>query len=70
MWVRTPFIRPFVRTRDEHDRFVIALLSEEISRYFVSQIGQVQEVLEIRGSNMRRMSAYHGPKESHGSDVI
>lgn len=65
-----PFIRPLVRARDEHDRFVIALLSEGISRYFVSQIGQVEEVLEIHGSNMRRMSTDHGPKERHGSDVI
>jgi hypothetical protein len=65
-----PYIRPLVRTRDEHDRFIIALLSEEISRYFVSQIGQVQEVLDIHGSNMRRMLADHGPKERHGSEVI
>ncbi len=36
-----PYIRPLVRMRDEHDRFVIALLSEEISRYFVSQVGHV-----------------------------
>lgn len=26
------YIRPLIVTRDEHDRFVIALLSEEISR--------------------------------------
>lgn len=65
-----PFIRPLVRAQDEHDRFIIALLSEEISRYFVSQIGQVQEVLEIHGSNVRRMSVNHGPKERHGNDVV
>jgi hypothetical protein len=59
-----------VRTRDEHDRFVTALLSEEISRYFVSQMGQVQEVLDIHGSNMRRMLVDHGPKERRGSEVI
>lgn len=64
-----PFIRPLVRAQDEHDRFVIALLSEEISRYFISQIGQVQEVFDIHGTNMRRTLADHGPKERHGSDV-
>jgi hypothetical protein len=64
-----PYIRPLVRARDEHDRFVIALLSE-ISRYFVSQIGQVQEVLEIHGTNMRRTLADHRPKERHGSELI
>jgi peptide subunit release factor 1 (eRF1) len=42
-----PYVRPLVRTRDEHDRFIIALLSKGLSRYFVSQIGQVQEVLDI-----------------------
>jgi hypothetical protein len=38
----------------QKDRFVIALPSEEIRRYFVSQIGQVQEVLDIHGTSMRR----------------
>jgi hypothetical protein len=34
-----PYMRPLVRTRDEHDRFVLALLSQEHSRFFISQIG-------------------------------
>jgi len=36
-----PYIRPLARTRDEHDRFVLAILSRAESRYFISQIGQV-----------------------------
>lgn len=60
-----PYIRPLVRTRDEHDSFVIALLSEELSRYFISQIGQVQEVFNIRGAHVRRMAIEHQPKDSH-----
>lgn len=37
---------------------------------FVSQIVQVQEVLEIHGSNVRRVLVDHGPKERHGNDVV
>jgi peptide subunit release factor 1 (eRF1) len=43
-----PYLRPLVRTRDEHDRCVLVLLSEKLSRFFISQIGQVEEVLEIK----------------------
>ena len=60
-----PYTRPLVRTRDEHGSFVIALLSEELSRYFISQIGQVQEVFNIHGANVRRMAIEHRPKDSH-----
>jgi hypothetical protein len=50
-----PHIRPLVRTRDEHDRFVLALLSLEHSRFFISQIGQVQEVLQVKGQSLKRV---------------
>jgi peptide subunit release factor 1 (eRF1) len=52
-----PYVRPLVRTRDEHDRFVIALLSEEHSRFFISQIGQVEEVFQINGERAPRALA-------------
>ena len=65
-----PYVRPLVRTRDEHDRFVIALLSEQLSRYFVSQIGQVQEVFDVKGVNVRRMAVDRdGPKDRHDGSV-
>jgi hypothetical protein len=38
-WTQRPYIRPLARTRDEHDRFVLAILSQEQSRFFISQIG-------------------------------
>jgi hypothetical protein len=47
---KRPYIRPLARTRDEHDRFVIAVLTEGLSRYFISQIGQVREVFAIHGT--------------------
>ena len=48
-----PFIRPLARTRDEHDRYALAMLSFEDNRYFVSQIGIVEEVYELKGVKLR-----------------
>src|SRR5207253_8385154 len=56
VYVRSsPYLRPLVRTRDEHDRFVLALLSRERSRYFVSQIGEVDEVYRVKGQALRKI---------------
>jgi peptide subunit release factor 1 (eRF1) len=52
-----PYVRPLVRTRDEHDRFVLALLSQEHSRFFISQIGQVEEVFQVKGERPPRRLA-------------
>ena len=52
-----PYVRPLVRTRDEHDRFVLVLLSQEHSRFFISQIGQVAEVFQVKGERVNRMLA-------------
>jgi peptide subunit release factor 1 (eRF1) len=52
-----PYLRPLVRTRDEHDRFVLALLSQEHSRFFISQIGQVEEVFQVNGERTPRRVA-------------
>jgi hypothetical protein len=45
----TPYIRPLARVRDEHDRFVVALISLTRSRFFFAQIGLVEEVYELSG---------------------
>ena len=58
-----PYLRPLVRTQDEHDRFVLVLLSEQLSRFFISQIGQVEEVLEIRVDRPHKALADGGPKD-------
>jgi hypothetical protein len=50
-----PYVRPLVRTRDEHDRFVLDLLSQERSRFFISQIGQVEEVFRVKGQHLHGM---------------
>ena len=50
-----PYVRPLVRTRDEHDRFVLGVLSQERSRFFISQIGQVEEVFRVKGQRLRGM---------------
>jgi peptide subunit release factor 1 (eRF1) len=57
-----PYLRPLVRTRDEHDRFVLVLLSEKLSRFFISQIGQVEEMLEITTERPHAL-AEGGPKD-------
>jgi peptide subunit release factor 1 (eRF1) len=57
------YLRPLVRTRDEHDRFVLGVLSEEINRFFISQIGQVEEVFQVRGQRARDALKDHGPKD-------
>jgi hypothetical protein len=46
---RTPYVRPLARVRDEHDRFVVALVSLTRSRFFFAQIGLVEEVFELTG---------------------
>ena len=56
-WTQRPYIRPVARTRDEHDRFVLAILSQEQSRFFISQIGQVEEVFRVKGQDTRGILA-------------
>ena len=58
-----PYLRPLVRTRDEHDRFVLGVLSEEMNRFFISQIGQVEEVFQLKGQRFRETLKDHGPKD-------
>jgi peptide subunit release factor 1 (eRF1) len=50
-----PHIRPLVRTRDEHDQFVLAILSQQNNRLFIGQIGLVREVFQIRSDRLGRM---------------
>jgi peptide subunit release factor 1 (eRF1) len=52
-WTARPYLRPLARTRDEHDRFVLAILSQEQSRFFISQIGNVEEVFRVKGEDTR-----------------
>jgi hypothetical protein len=59
----TPYLRPLARTRDEHDRFVLALLSQELSRFFISQIGQVEEAFQIKANRPRKVLMDGGPKD-------
>jgi hypothetical protein len=58
-----PYLRPLVRTRDEHDRFILGVLSQELSRFFISQIGQVEEVFQIRSEPPRKTLSDGGPKD-------
>lgn len=64
-----PYLRPLVRTRDEHDRFVLALLSQERSRFFISQIGQVEEVFQLNGERPPRRLAERVAR-AHGGVAV
>jgi hypothetical protein len=66
---RRPHLRPLARTRDEHDCFVLGVLSQQMNRFFISQIGQVQEVLQVRSGPIRRMVVHRGPREGEGPQV-
>jgi hypothetical protein len=66
----SPYLRPLVRTRDEHDRFALALLSQERSRFFVSQIGQVDEVFRVKGQRLRKMLTDRVPRDRNDVLVI
>jgi peptide subunit release factor 1 (eRF1) len=63
-----PYIRPLAWTRDEHDRFVLALLSQEHNRFFISQIGQVEEVFQVKSGPLRKILTDRVPQDR--SDVI
>jgi hypothetical protein len=66
-----PYLRPVLRTRDEHDRFVLAVVSQERSRYFVSQIGQVEEVFQINAPNPRKVArGHHGAGDDKEGSVL
>jgi peptide subunit release factor 1 (eRF1) len=58
-----PYVRPLVRTRDEHDSFVLAILFQRHSRFFISQIGQVEEVFQIKGDDLRKMLTDRVPRD-------
>ncbi|CAO3433646.1 baeRF10 domain-containing protein [Azospirillum endophyticum] len=60
---RRPYIRPLVRTQDEHDRFVLVILSQEHSRFFISQIGVVEEVFQVRGDRLHQMLSDRVPRD-------
>ena len=82
---RRCYVRPLARVRDEHDRFVIALVSAHKSRFFFSQIGLVEEVYTLEGEALfvtdfaskdqrRDMKAerkkQHAQRSAHALDLI
>ncbi|HLT47713.1 MAG TPA: hypothetical protein VK002_10840 [Rubricoccaceae bacterium] len=79
------YVRPLARVRDEHDRFVIALVSAHKSRFFFSQIGLVEEVYGLIGDEIavtdfaskdqRRdikdeLKRQHAQRSAHALDLI
>lgn len=60
---RRPYLRPLVRTRDEHDSFVLAILFQRASRFFISQIGQAEDVFQVKGDDLRHMLTDRVPRD-------
>jgi peptide subunit release factor 1 (eRF1) len=56
-----PYVRPLLRTRDEHDRAVLALLSQELSRFFIAELGTIEEVFQVMGDRLSKAIANRGP---------
>jgi peptide subunit release factor 1 (eRF1) len=65
-----PYLRPLARTRDENDRFVLAVMSRDRGRFFVSQIGQVEEVLQITAPTPRKTVWDSAPKDDKDGAVL
>jgi peptide subunit release factor 1 (eRF1) len=55
-----PHVRPLVRTVDEHDRFLLAMVSQSLTRLFLSRIGQLREVLQVAHPAAQRAAKPHG----------
>jgi len=55
-----PHVRPLARTADEHDRFLLAMVSQSLTRLFLSQIGQLREVLQVTHPAAQRAAKPHG----------
>lgn len=80
-----PHIRPLARMRDEHDRFVIALVSSFKTRFFFSQIGLVEEVYTLKNGDpgvtdyaskdqrqgiKSELKKTHAKQSAHAADLI
>ncbi|MBB5755232.1 hypothetical protein [Prosthecomicrobium pneumaticum] len=58
-----PYIRPLLRCWGEGDRNLVALLSQERSRFFVQHLGQVEEIYRIKGQRIRGMLTDRVPRD-------
>jgi len=60
---RRPYLRPLLRNRGRSDRMLVALLSREQSRFFVSHLGMVEEIYRVRGQRIRGMLTDRAPRD-------
>jgi hypothetical protein len=58
-----PYIRPLLRGWGEADRNLVALLSQERSRFFVDHLGQIEEIYRVKGQRIRGMLTDRVPRD-------
>lgn len=58
-----PYLRPLLRTWGRSDRVLLALLSREQSRFFVSHLGTIKEIYRVKGQRIRGMLTDRVPRD-------
>ncbi|MYZ49326.1 peptide chain release factor 1 [Propylenella binzhouense] len=58
-----PYIRPLLRSWGEGDRNLVAVLSQERSRFFVDHLGQIEEIYRVKGQRIRGMLTDRVPRD-------
>lgn len=58
-----PYLRPLLRTWGRSDRMLLALLSREQSRFFVSHLGTIEEIYRVKGQRIRGMLTDRVPRD-------
>jgi hypothetical protein len=58
-----PHLRPLLRTWGRSDRMLLALLSREQSRFFVSHLGTIEEIYRVKGQRIRGMLTDRVPRD-------
>lgn len=58
-----PYLRPLLRCWGRSDRMLVALLSREQSRFFVSHLGTVEEIYRVKGQRIRGMLTDRVPRD-------
>lgn len=65
-----PHLRPLLRTWGRSDRALLALLSREQSRFFVSHLGTIEEIYRVKGQRIRGMLTDRVPRDRRDALAI
>ncbi|MBJ7402548.1 MAG: hypothetical protein JHD07_04330 [Bradyrhizobium sp.] len=65
-----PYLRPLLRTWGGSDRMLLAVLSREQSRFFVSHLGTIEEIYRVKGQRIRGMLTDRVPRDRRDALAI